>query len=63
MNCKICNKKLVAIGNARKNGKMHIDWASREYHKKCWKMKNDFDFFYDIHSPHKFTYRNSYKNI
>lgn len=36
MNCKHCNKKLVPIGNARKNGKCHSDWASREYHKKCW---------------------------
>jgi hypothetical protein len=36
MNCEFCNKKLVPIGKARKNGKFHNDWYSRKYHKKCW---------------------------
>ncbi len=36
MNCKLCNKKLVPIGNLRKNGKCHSDWKTRQYHKKCW---------------------------
>lgn len=36
MNCEYCNKKLVPIGNARKNGKYHNDWNTRKYHKKCW---------------------------
>lgn len=36
MNCEYCRKKLVPIGNARKNGKLHRDWNTRKYHKKCW---------------------------
>lgn len=36
MLCEHCGKKLVAIGNRRKNGKSHDDWDSRKYHKKCW---------------------------
>ena len=35
-NCKFCGTPLRAVGNARKNGKCHNDWISREYHKKCW---------------------------
>lgn len=34
--CKYCNKPLRAIGNARKNGKCHKDWKTRDSHKKCW---------------------------
>ena len=36
----MCNKKLVLIGTARKNGvKHHGDWKSRKFHKQCWKTK------------------------
>ncbi len=39
-NCKECGKPLKSIGTARKNGKKtHGDWATREYHKKCFKEK------------------------
>lgn len=34
--CLHCQKKLVPIGSARKNGKNHCDWPTRQYHKKCW---------------------------
>lgn len=37
-NCQECGKPLKSIGTARKNGKCsHGDWATREYHKCCWK--------------------------
>lgn len=36
MNCKHCNKKLVSIGNKRKNGANHKDWETRSLHKKCY---------------------------
>ncbi len=37
-NCQECGKPLKSIGTARKNGKTtHGDWATREYHKKCFK--------------------------
>lgn len=35
--CNFCNKPLVPIGNARKNGKFHNDWQNREFHKCCYK--------------------------
>lgn len=36
-NCQECGKPLKSIGTARKNGKTtHGDWATREYHKKCF---------------------------
>ena len=34
--CIVCNKHLVAIGNARTNGKNHNDWNTRKLHKKCF---------------------------
>lgn len=37
MNCKHCNSCIKSFGAARKNGKNHPDWETREYHKKCWK--------------------------
>ena len=37
MLCISCEKPLVAIGYARKNGALHLDWASRLYHKNCLK--------------------------
>lgn len=38
--CKHCGKHLVAIGMRRSNGKNHIDWSNRIYHKKCWRIIN-----------------------
>ena len=36
--CIVCDRALVAIGNARENGVSHHgDWGSRLYHKKCLK--------------------------
>lgn len=35
--CHHCEKPLVPIGNARRNGASHDDWATRKYHKKCWR--------------------------
>jgi hypothetical protein len=34
--CTYCGKFLQAIGNARKNGKLHNDWSTRSLHKKCF---------------------------
>ena len=37
--CQVCYKKLVPIADRRANGTLrHLDWDSREYHKKCWKQ-------------------------
>lgn len=41
--CKYCDKPLRKIGIERKNGKKIYnktgkDWATREYHKKCYKL-------------------------
>jgi len=42
-NCQECGKPLKSIGTARKNGKTtHGDWATREYHKKCWVKEKKF---------------------
>ncbi len=42
-NCLKCGKPLKSIGTARKNGKTsHGDWATREYHKQCWKEEQKF---------------------
>ena len=36
--CGLCGGALQVIGRARANGKQsHDDWASRQYHKKCWR--------------------------
>ena len=36
--CLRCGTAMPAIGLARANGvRRHGDWASRGYHKKCWK--------------------------
>ena len=35
--CWHCGGHLVAIGHARFNGRDHVDWMWREYHKKCWR--------------------------
>jgi len=36
--CVRCGKKLIPIGEAKINGSYHKDWATRKYHKKCYKM-------------------------
>lgn len=38
--CTYCGKALRAIGDQRKNGKNHSDWATRKLHKKCFKLLN-----------------------
>ena len=35
--CRECFRPLVPVGTARANGKAHADWASRQYHKQCWR--------------------------
>ena len=49
-NCLKCGKPLKSIGTARKNGKTsHGDWATREYHKKCWVEEQKYkDFFLNL---------------
>ena len=51
-NCLECEKPLKSIGTSRKNGKTtHGDWATREYHKCCWKeliKKNSNNTLRDI---------------
>lgn len=42
--CLDCGKALTKIGNKRKNGKDHDDWNNREYHKQCWKRKEELDY-------------------
>jgi len=42
-NCLKCDKPLKSIGTARKNGKSHPDWATREYHKSCFKIIKEQD--------------------
>ena len=37
MKCLKCGGPLVAIGSERVNGKCHMDWATRKYHKQCFK--------------------------
>jgi hypothetical protein len=48
--CVHCGKSLPKIGTDRKNGKLYNkydltafskDWASRKYHKKCYKEYQD----------------------
>ncbi len=35
--CWKCGGKLVPIGHSRVNGADHDDWATRKFHKQCWK--------------------------
>lgn len=45
-NCQECGKPLKSIGTARKNGKTsHGDWATREYHKKCFVKQKKYSMF------------------
>ena len=49
MNCKLCDKAIVAINNSRKNGKIGKDWDTRKYHKKCWKkLKEEQDLILNL---------------
>jgi hypothetical protein len=36
--CRICMKRLVPIGDRRKNGAYHLDWDDRVTHKSCWRQ-------------------------
>jgi len=47
-NCVKCGKALKPIGTARNKGKQtHGDWASRKYHKKCWKEEKKYSYIYN----------------
>jgi hypothetical protein len=43
--CIKCGKVLKPIGTARVNGKQtHGDWATRQYHKKCYKEEMSYSY-------------------
>jgi hypothetical protein len=43
--CAKCGKALKPIGTARVNGKQtHPDWATRKYHKRCWKEEMSYSY-------------------
>ena len=46
--CLKCGKTLVAIGSKRVNGKCHMDWATRKYHKQCFKELVPCNIYFDI---------------
>ena len=48
MKCLECGKPLVAIGYARENGKCHSDWATRKYHKQCFKELVPCVIYFDV---------------
>jgi len=35
--CAACGRSMPKIGHGRANGANHADWASRNFHKSCWK--------------------------
>jgi hypothetical protein len=46
--CIKCGKALKPIGSARANSKQkHEDWATRKYHKTCWKEIKNFSYIYN----------------
>ena len=46
--CIKCKKTLKPIGTARSNGKQtHGDWATRQYHKRCWKEERSYSYMVD----------------
>ena len=47
--CLMCGKPLVAIGFARANGQLHSDWATRKYHKQCFKELVPCNIYFDVH--------------
>ena len=48
MKCLKCGKPLVAIGSERANGKCHMDWATRQYHKQCFKSLVPCVIYFDV---------------
>ena len=46
--CLKCGKTLVAIGSERVNGKCHMDWATRKYHKQCFKELVPCNIYFDV---------------
>ena len=46
--CLKCGGPLVAIGSERVNGKCHMDWATRKYHKQCFKELVPCNIYFDI---------------
>ena len=42
--CAYCDGWLVAVGHDRANGKDHPDWATRMYHKKCFKKRPHLNY-------------------
>lgn len=46
--CIKCGKALKPIGTSRVNGKQtHGDWATRKYHKRCWKEERSYSYMVD----------------
>jgi len=48
MKCLKCGKPLVAIGSERANGKCHMDWATRQYHKQCFMSLVKCNVYFDV---------------
>ena len=46
--CLMCGQSLVAIGTDRANGKRHDDWATRQYHKQCFKSLVKCNIYFDV---------------
>ena len=46
--CLKCGGPLVAIGSERANGKRHDDWATRQYHKQCFKSLEKCIVYFDV---------------
>ena len=59
MNCLMCGKTLVAIGSKRSNGKCHMDWATRQYHKQCFKELVPCNIYFDV----PFEYKDRAKSL
>ena len=57
--CLMCGKPLVAIGYARANGQLHSDWATRKYHKQCFKELVPCNIYFDI----PFEYKDRAKSL
>ena len=51
--CLECGKPLVAIGYARANGQNHSDWATRQYHKQCFKSLVPCNIYFDVSFENK----------
>ena len=44
----MCGKTLVAIGSKMSNGKCHMDWVTRQYHKQCFKELVRCTVYFDV---------------